>query len=274
MPRGKIKDRDGIYQRKDWPGTWWGSWIDGSGRRRQRKLEASTLTQARQKLQDLKSKAEDQRVRGYAEPTQDTFAAFSQVFVQYQKRRVAPLPVKGKISKAECRRQEGIVEQHLNPFFGEMKLALIRRKDVAAYIESRIGQVADGTIIKEANTLKRLFTIAVDKELIPSNPAHRAPVPEAPEGRVRYLEPEQLRSVLHACPEWLRPIVGLAVSTGMRRGELLKIRWEDIDTKNGVILLRHTKRGKRRPAFLNALASQVIGSSVRQALRKDCCFQE
>jgi hypothetical protein len=46
MPRGRTKNRDGIYQRKDRPG-WWASWIDAGGKRRQRKLEAHTLQQAR-----------------------------------------------------------------------------------------------------------------------------------------------------------------------------------------------------------------------------------
>ena len=37
MPRGKAKDRDGVFTRKDRPGHFYGSWIDSSGRRRKRK---------------------------------------------------------------------------------------------------------------------------------------------------------------------------------------------------------------------------------------------
>ena len=51
MPRGKTRERDGIYQRKDRPGQFWGSWIDASGKRRQRKLKAHTLQQARTLLE-------------------------------------------------------------------------------------------------------------------------------------------------------------------------------------------------------------------------------
>ncbi len=260
MPRGKTKDRDGIYTRKDRPGQFWGSWIDAGGRRRQRKLNAHTLQQARALLNAEKALVDKQRTLGYAPPSKDSFAEFATEFLDYQRRRIAATPAEGKISAVEFRRQEGIVEAHLKPHFGSMKLALIRRKDVNSYIDSRIGVVSDGTIIKEVNVLKRLFSVAVSKEKIPANPAHSADVPKAPEGRVRYLSPQELGKVLRACPEWLRPIVGLLVSTGARRGEMLRVRWEDVSLSRREIQLRHTKSGKQRPAFINDLALQVLTS--------------
>jgi integrase len=118
----------------------------------------------------------------------------------------------------------------------------------------------DATIIKEVGVLKRLFNVAIEGEKIAINPAQRAPLPKAPEGRVRYLSAEELGRVLLACPEWLRPIVGLLVSTGTRRGELLKVRWEDVSISRREIRLRHTKSGKERPAFINDLVMQVLMS--------------
>jgi len=273
MPKGKVKDRDGIYQRKDRPG-WWASWIDASGKRRQRKLDAHTLTQARALLAAEKEKAETQRTTGRVAPSKDTFAEFADVFIDYQRRRIAPKPAKWKISQTEFSRQVGIIEAHLKPFFGKMKLALIRKKDVNDYIDSRIGTVSDGTIIKEMNCLKRLFTVAVDKEKITVNPAHGANVPEAPKGRNRYLLPKEIGQVMKACPEWLRPIMGLAVSLGTRRGELLRVRWEDVDLASGQILLKHTKNGQERPAFINNLALQVLNSLGAGTKKKGLLFPD
>jgi hypothetical protein len=55
------------------------------------------------------------------------------------------------------------------------------------YVHNRTGQVSDGTIIKETNTLKKLFDVAFDLDKIPTNPAQRARLPQAPEGRTRFL---------------------------------------------------------------------------------------
>lgn len=84
-----------------------------------------------------------------------------------------------------------------------------------------------------------------------------------PAGRVRYLQPTEARSLLMACPQWLRPIVGLAVSTGMRRSEILKLRWLDIDFAHAHILLPQPKNGEERIVYLNRSALVVLDSIMR-----------
>jgi integrase len=197
----------------------------------------------------------DALANGGVLPTEDTFGIVAKRYVEYQRKRCAA----GQLSEPEMRWQKGIVEKHLIPFFGSIKLATIRPSKVNAYVESRTGEVSAGTIIKETNVLKHFFGFACDVwELIPTNPTRRVRMPEAPEGRTRHLEPAELQKLLLACPAWLRPSVGLAVSTGMRRGELMRIRWKDVDVKGGRILLSLTKSGKPRFAYLNQLSNQVI----------------
>jgi site-specific recombinase XerD len=197
MARGKVKDRDGIYQRKDRPG-WWASWIDAQGKRRQRKLDAHTLTQARILLNAEKARVEKTVTMGYAPPTVESFAIVSERFLKHQKARLTP---------ASYTRDQGIIARHLQPFFGASRIADIRRVDVQRYITQRSGEVAPGSIVKELNVLKHLLSLAVQWELIPVNPAHGVKPPRVPAGRVRYLQPTELRSVLGACPEWVRPII-------------------------------------------------------------------
>src|SRR5277367_4333941 len=100
MPRGKAKDRDGVYTRKDRPG-FWASWIDASGRRRRRKLEAHTLQQARALLNAEKARAEKQRTLGYAPPTKDSFASILPRYLKHQKPH---------LSQRSYERTSGIVE--------------------------------------------------------------------------------------------------------------------------------------------------------------------
>lgn len=67
--------------------------------------------------------------------------------------------------------------------------------------------------------------------------------------------------MLEACPEWLRPIVCLAVATGMRRGEILGLRWLDIDLQGGRIMLSQTKNSDGRIVYLNSLTGQALATA-------------
>jgi integrase len=263
MPRGKTKDRDGIYTRKDRPG-FWASWIDATGKRRQRKLGAHTLQQARTLLNAEKARVEKTVTMGYAPPSEETFAAVSQRFLQHQQAR---------LTSRSYSRDKGIVISHLRPFFATSKLTDIRRVDVQRFITHRSGKVSPGSVVKEVNVLKHILSLAVDWELIQVNPAHRVKPPRLPAGRVRYLQPTELQAVLGECSEWMRPIVVLAVSTGMRRGEILGLRWLDVDRPGNRIMLPQTKNGEGRIVYLNSLAQQAIGAMGNPAaLPKDRIF--
>lgn len=85
---------------------------------------------------------------------------------------------------------------------------------------------------------------------------------------MRYLQPNELRALVLACPVWLRPIVALAAMTGMRRGELLGLRWLDVDMTQGCILLPQTKNGEGRIVYLNEGAQAVLTSISRTSEAK------
>lgn len=108
--------------------------------------------------------------------------------------------------------------------------------------------------------MKHLLRLAVEWELIPFNPSQGVKSPRVPAGRVRYLQPKELRALIAACPEWLRPVAALAVMTGMRRGEILGLRWLDVDLSQGCLLLPQTKNGEGRVVYLNECAQSILSS--------------
>jgi integrase len=263
MPRGKVRDRDGVFVRK---GSFYISFIDAQGCRRQRKLKGVyTLTQARDLRAAERQKVEKARTLGYTPPTKKTFAEIVPRYLNHQGSRLTP---------AAYRRSQGIVETHLKSEFGQRRLMEIRRADVQKYITERSAHVAPGSVIKELNTLKHMLNLAVEWELIPVNPCERVKLPRVPAGRVRYLQPTELRVVLEACPAWLRPVVALLAFTGMRRSELLGLRWLDLDRQGCRILLPQTKNGEGRTVWLNSLACQVLDSIPRNARSTDRMFPE
>jgi integrase len=223
---------------------------------------AHTLQQARTLLNAERARVERTRTLGYVPPTKETLAAIIPRYLQHQKAR---------ISRKGYERVRGIVETHLKLAFGPMRLSDIRRVDIQKYITERTGEVSPGSVTKELNVLKHLLGLAVEWELIPLNAAHGVKAPRVPAGRVRYLQPTELHAVLADCPEWLRPIAGLAAFTAMRRGEILGLRWLDVDLKGGRILLPQTKNGDGRVVYLNGLAHQAL-NSLRVGAPTDCVF--
>jgi integrase len=247
------KSADGVYTRPD-RGGYWISWNDARGRRRYRKTDAQTLTQARAARAAELVRVEQAKVLGFTPPGKETLSELAPRYLAHQKAR---------ISKTGYLREEGIVKAHLMPSFSG-PIASIRRGDIQRYITKRIGEASPYSVQKELNCFKHMLRLAMEWEIIPVNPAQGIKPPRVPAGRVRYLQPGELKAVTEACPEWLRPIVVLAACTGMRRSEILGLRWLDIDFSNNRVLLPQTKNGDGRIVYLNKMAVAALQSVLPQ----------
>ena len=82
----------------------------------------------------------------------------------------------------------------------------------------------------------------------------------AGQGRVRYLELEQVPKLMKACPPWLRPIVLIAMHTGMRRGEFVSLQRSNIDKQNRLIVLNNTKNNERKTIPMNDTVWEIVQS--------------
>jgi integrase len=240
---------DGVYTRGDRAG-YWITWSDVQGRRRRRLTNARTLAQARAARAAELVRVEQSKCLGFAPPGEETFADVATRFLAHQKARLTPKAYE---------RETGIVNGHLNKFFAG-PLATVRRIDIQRYVTKRAGDVSAHSVQKELNVLKHLLRLAVEWEIIPFHPAQSVKSPRVPAGRVRYLQPTELRALLAACPEWLRPVVGVAVATGMRRSEVVGLRWLDVDLSHARIMLPQTKNGDGRVVYLNQSAIAALQS--------------
>jgi len=77
--------------------------------------------------------------------------------------------------------------------------------------------------------------------------------------RLRYLTQEEIQKLLNACDGHLYPIVFTALNTGMRKSEILNLKWQNIDLKNGLILLDKTKNDERREIPMNDSLKALFG---------------
>jgi integrase len=84
--------------------------------------------------------------------------------------------------------------------------------------------------------------------------------------RNRTLEDDELARLLKACSGQLQQLVLLAVNTGMRRGEIFGLKWEDIDLAKRKILIKHTKSGEDRAIPINSFLHRLLDSMTRDSV--------
>ena len=103
---------------------------------------------------------------------------------------------------------------------------------------------------------------AQDWEWMEFNPCRRVRREREAPGRVRFLSEAEREKLLEVCKQStsqnLYPIVVLALSTGMRRGEMLNLTWDQIDLTTGVLILEETKNGDRRRVTIRGRALEEL----------------
>lgn len=119
------------------------------------------------------------------------------------------------------------------------------------------------TVVRYLAALSHALTVATKEwGWIDDSPMRKVTKPTEPRGRVRFLDNQERTSLLQACHEstnpYLYPVVVLALSTGMRQGEIMNLRWEDIDLFRGRITLHETKNGERRVVPLCGHALELL----------------
>lgn len=78
------------------------------------------------------------------------------------------------------------------------------------------------------------------------------------EGRLRFLEKEEIKKLYNTCPKYLKPIIALAVCTGMRKGEILNLKWPDVDFRRRIITILKTKSQKKREIPIGIGVSRLL----------------
>jgi len=84
---------------------------------------------------------------------------------------------------------------------------------------------------------------------------------------VRYLTEDEEKRLLEAAPEWLRPLITVAIDTRMRRGELLCLKWDEVDFVSGTIVVRLSKSGEACRMPLSPTAHRTL-TALRDARRE------
>lgn len=187
-----------------------------------------------------------------------TLAAFAEEFL---KNYVA---ANNKPSEAAAKKR--ILEQHILPVLGEMNLDAIGVKEIERYKARKLEEkLSRKTVNNHLHVISKMLRVAVEWSELATAP--RAKLLKVGKSEFDFLDFEEARRLVEACTGQLRTMVVTLLNTGLRWGELVALRWQDVDLKAGRIVVRQNvwrghigtpKGGRAREIPLNEAVLSVL----------------
>jgi integrase len=175
------------------------------------------------------------------------------------------------------RSYEGSLRNRVLPELGAAKLSAITRVDLQDLADRMLGEDLDGSTIR--NTLmpvRAIFRRALSRGEVGVNPTTGLELPAARGRRDRVADPEEAGELVAALPPDDRAIWATALFAGLRRGELMALRWEDVDLearrvrvarswdpKEGVVIAPKSSAGIRSVLMVGALRTHLLEHRLR-----------
>jgi integrase len=158
-----------------------------------------------------------------------------------------------------------ILKKQLLPRFGDMEIADVTTQEIQAYVAQLVhAQYAPKTIDHFHDVLSPILRTAVKWGHVTRNPARDVDLPPLRNVRPKWvLTTVQAGQLLQVLPPLARTTVGVAMMTGLRRGELFALRWKAIDLQERHLTVQEAVyRVPRRPMFCSSGRGLMNSSSV------------
>ena len=206
-------------------GRWQGRYLkDG------KKRSAGTFSYKRDALSEAR-KLEGERATG----TRIHFATVAERWLS-ERRSLADR------SPETCRSYEMHLRARVNPVIGSKEIRQLKPGDLDSLVANLVSVqgLAASTVRQTMTTVRQVLTYAVRNELIPSSPYVGVKIPATPPPTERAFSRDELNKLITATPDSQRDKLNILHLTGMRRGELQALHWEDIDFGRNVIHIRRS----------------------------------
>lgn len=175
------------------------------------------------------------------------------------------LPLKPKVYKNQKMQLEWWADSLGYHLLSDVTPAMIAecRDRLLAGITYRGTTRSPATVVRYLAAISHVFTVAVNEwGWTEYNPVSKVKRPKEPRGRVRFLDEDERIKFLDACTESVNPflyvIVVLAITTGMRKGNIMWLKWKDVDLARYCVFLDDTKNGERKMVPIPKFATQLL----------------
>jgi integrase len=170
----------------------------------------------------------------------------------------------------------GLIRRHSLARFPAEK---ITPKLIAAFRDERLQSVSGETVRQDLVLLRQVFDVARREWgiAILQNPVDDVKKPKPAQARTRRLKQQDLEALNNALKRVRNPLFGdiieFAIATGMRRGEILRMRWSDVNFSDSLLSIPITKNGHPRLIPLSTRAIEILQHLKRTSGSKDHVFQ-
>lgn len=149
------------------------------------------------------------------------------------------------------------IRKHLLPWFGNFALDEVSPGRVQSYVAAANASELSATSVRNHLTvLRSMFAVAQSWGLVDMNPIDGVVGPRASRAEISYLSPSEMRLLIDATTARWRPLIASACLLGLRKGELLALRWADVDFDRATVRVSST-------LYRGRLQSAKTSSSVR-----------
>jgi len=153
----------------------------------------------------------------------------------------------------------------LSPFFDNKKLKDISKKDIDIYKGERIKNVTGSTINRDLACLKKMFNNAIAENILEHNPVKNVEFFKEPKKSFNHLSEDDASSLIDACDtDAIKTFVILGLHMGLRKNEILSLKWEEVNLSDKLIVLKDTKNNKEDFLPLN----ETVFEHLKQKDRK------
>ena len=157
--------------------------------------------------------------------------------------------VRGSVKQSTFDRYESVVRLHIKPAIGRLKLKKLSPAHLQSFYQDRLDTgLAPASVNKLHVVLHKALSQATKWNMVPRNVAALAEAPRPAPDEMKTLSAEESRRLLEAARgDKLEALYILALTTGMRQGELLALKWQDVDLEGSTLSVRRTltKNGGR-----------------------------
>jgi integrase len=218
---------------------------------------------AREALEDVARGDDPRNRRREAEKVPGTFAAVAEEFIAKS--------TAGDGWKAE---QERLLRKHVIPRLGAARIDVVTRADVIGVLEEIVEQDKPTLANRTKAVVSKLFSWALDRELVDAHPCARlgAMMPKERK-RERVLEDAEIRKLWKASDGFpFGALSRVLLVTAQRRGEVVTMRWGDVDLEAKLWRIPKTKAGHGHEVPLSGLAVKLLKSVPRVVDKGDYVF--